>query len=268
MSKQVAVKEETQVVEQSMFSEALPSHIKQDGGRGQENVTTQDMVVPRLEILQDLSPRAKKREPEYVEGAEPGMMINSVSSELYGTKLSFIPVFFQLEWVIWKKQAAGGGFIGAFSTELEAREEWSRQNLGAEMFKNSTGQMEEAHEILDTAQQYGLIVHQGGRIEQIVCSMTKSKMKASRQLNTLISMAGNMDRFSKAYEASVVLDKNKAGQSYWNVKWRPLGFVPEALYREAEKMYLAVSKGNIVADRSSADEAISPNIADTPEAAY
>jgi hypothetical protein len=41
------------------------------------------MAIPFLKLLQDLSPETKIKKPEYIEGAVPGMFINSVTKELY-----------------------------------------------------------------------------------------------------------------------------------------------------------------------------------------
>jgi len=39
-----------------------------DSIRGSEEVTIQDVTIPRLSIIQDLSPQRKKNNAEYIEG--------------------------------------------------------------------------------------------------------------------------------------------------------------------------------------------------------
>lgn len=226
----------------SMFSDKLPTHINQESSRGQENVTMDDMTIPRLDILQDLSPQVKKRDPSYIDGAEPGMLYNTVSQKLYGNRVAFIPVYFKVEWLIWKQQNAGGGFCGAFNSESDALDEFEKQGYGNETYKTSSGSVEPAYEIVDTAQHYGMVVNEDGSIEQIVCSMSKSKMRISRQLNSLVKMAGG-DRFSRAYEISSFPDQNSQNQEFWNIRVKALGYVPEKLYKEAEKMYDMIAAG-------------------------
>ena len=41
----------------------------EDAGSGLENVTSEDMAIPRLKILQALSPEVNKNDGKYVEGA-------------------------------------------------------------------------------------------------------------------------------------------------------------------------------------------------------
>ena len=47
-----------------------PAHIRQGEGRGNENVGTEDIQIPRISVLQALSPQIKKSDPSYIEGAE------------------------------------------------------------------------------------------------------------------------------------------------------------------------------------------------------
>lgn len=241
MTKEVAKKEFSM-----SFAIDKPEYVN-DSNRGQENVGMNDMTIPRLDVLQDLSPQAKKRDPAYIEGAEPGMLFNTVSQKLFGSSVYFVPVYFKVEWLIWKLQSAGGGFNGSYETEAEAKAEFASQGYGKETHKVN-GVDTISYEIVDTAQHFGLIISGDGTCEQIVCSMSKSKMKASRQLNTLCKMAGG-DRFSKVYEISAFSDKNAQNQDYWNLKVRALGYTPEAVYKEAEGMYESVSSGEKSADR-------------------
>ena len=72
--------------------------------------------------------------------------------------------------------------------------------------------------------------------------MSKSKNKVSKKFNTLIRINGG-DRFSRLYAIKSVEDSNQAGQEYYNLSVRALGFVPEDIFHAAEKMYESVSEG-------------------------
>lgn len=224
-----------------------PDYIKDEGTRGQENVGIEDLTIPRLGLIQDLSPQRKKNDPKYIDGATEGMLFNNVTNSLYGTKVMFVPVYMRKEWVIWKKQAAGGGFEGAFNSEAEAITEFEAQNYDADTFKKD-GVTMCSHEIVDMGQHFGMIVHDDGSTEDIVLSFSKSKMKIHRQFNTLIKLAGG-DRFSRVYEISAVPDENKEGQDFYNFAVGVMGFVTEPVYRQAEKLYDAISEGAKDVDR-------------------
>ena len=85
-------------------SAQLPANVfEEDAAKGLGNIGQQDLALPFLKILGQLSPEVNKRDGKYVEGAEPGMIFNSVSGDLYdGAKgINVIPAFYKLEYVEW-----------------------------------------------------------------------------------------------------------------------------------------------------------------------
>ena len=61
----------------------LPANVfEEDAAKGLGNIGQQDLALPFLKILGQLSPEVNKRDGKYGEGAEPGMIFNSVSGEL------------------------------------------------------------------------------------------------------------------------------------------------------------------------------------------
>lgn len=213
-----------------------------EGSRGSENVGTDDLIIPRLDVLQDLSPQRKKSDPAYIEGAEEGMLFNTVTGELYGKQVFFIPVHYIKEWLIWKKQDAGGGFNGSFPSELEAGKAFKEAGFENEMFMDK-GQKVCAYEVVDTMNHFGLIFQSEDNVKEICISMAKSKAKVSRSLNTLVKMAGG-DRFSRVYKITAIGDKNKVGQDFFNIRVDSVGYVSEALFKMGETMYESMSKLN------------------------
>ena len=60
-----------------------------DAAKGFENMTQDDMALPFVRILGQLSPQVTDGDAKYIEGAKPGMIYNTVTSELYdGKKVS------------------------------------------------------------------------------------------------------------------------------------------------------------------------------------
>lgn len=232
-------KKEVANVEDEMFPTTAPDYMNQDSTRGQEGVGVEDLTIPRLDVIQDLSPQHKSNKPEYIEDAEVGMLFNSVTKRLYGSQVFFVPVFFRKEYVIWKSRNAGGGFLGAYPTEAAAQQEAA--DKGYDLTETDT-KGDPMYQITDTAQQFGMIIHDDGTTEDIVISMSKSKMKTSRQLNTISKIAGG-DRFSRVYKITAVEEQNKQNQDYWNLTVNQLGFTPEDVYKKAEAMYDSISAG-------------------------
>jgi len=237
-AKEVA-KEVATTDEEEMFPAVQPDYMNQESTRGQEGVGIEDLTIPRLDVIQDLSPQHKANKPEYIEDAEVGMLFNSVTKRLYGSQVFFVPVFFRKEFVIWKSRNAGGGFMGAYPSEAAARHELEAQQLDITEVDTKGDPM---YQITDTAQQFGMIIHDDGTTEDIVMSMSKSKMKTSRQLNTISKIAGG-DRFSRVYKITAVEEQNKNNQDYWNLTVSQLGYTPEEVYKKAELMYDSISSG-------------------------
>ena len=57
--------------------------LEQDAGTGLSNVTSRDLSMPRLKVLMQLSQEVNKSKPAYIKGAQPGMILNTVSQTLY-----------------------------------------------------------------------------------------------------------------------------------------------------------------------------------------
>lgn len=222
---------------------ARPSFLK-DGQRGSENVGSSDMVIPRLEIVQSISPARKKGDAAYIEGADEGMLFNNVTRELYGEDVTVVPVYFTKEWLIWKDRKKGGGFRGAFPNKTDA--EHAIRDL-----KDSEGKPENPadFEALDTAQHFCLLLQPGKRPQQIVLSMSRSKMKISRKWNSMIALSGD-DSFARKYTVEGVQDQNANGDDYYNLKVSGGGFVTKDIYTEAEKLYLFLKSGSAKVDHN------------------
>lgn len=239
--KELAKKEEST----SLFLDDRPDHVGTTR-RGSEGVSAEDMSLPRLEIIQDLSPQRKKSEPQYIDGAEEGMAFNTASNELYGDNVIIVPVFFRKEFLLWKDRKAGGGFGGAFNT-LEEAEDARDQREDSDKWA-----------INDTQQHFCLLVHSdctpdNPHVEEVVLSLSRSKMKAGRKLNTLVQQSG-CDRWGRAYIFSVSQDSNENGTFFnWTVK--QLGFTPKFLAELAERVYEAVKSGakDVSRDHSNKD---------------
>ncbi len=216
---------------------AKPSYMK-DGNRGSENVTASDVVIPRIGLVQALSPQRKKTHAAYIAGAEEGVMFNSVTNELYDKELTFIPVYFKVEYVIWRDREKGGGFRGAYDSMETAQRAMDSLEDAADC------------EIIETAQHYVLIRHSENELEEAILSMSVSKMTASRKLNSLIRIAGG-DRFSRHYLLSSTVAEGKKGE-YQNYTVKMLdGFVTEDEYRAGETMYENIVGGKRVIERDA-----------------
>ena len=82
-----------------------------DADKGSQNMGQDDLALPFLKVLGQLSPEVNKRDGKYVEGAEPGMILNSVTNEVFdGTKgVDVLPVFYERKYVEWADRGDSRG---------------------------------------------------------------------------------------------------------------------------------------------------------------
>lgn len=210
---------------------ATPAYLSEYAGMGNEGVSREDMSVPRLVVLQALSPQCTEGDQKYIEGARAGMLLNTLTNDLCKTQ-KVVNCYFVKEFAVFRKRSEGGGFKGTFSTLDEAA---SCVNSQDECDK---------YEVIEQGVHYCLLLgddkdYQG----EAAVVMTSSKLKVSRQWNSLIAFTVKGGaRFSGVWNLTTASEKNAKG-SFFNFKVSPGGFCPEELMPVAEGLYLAVRGG-------------------------
>ena len=86
-----------------------------DGLGGFESMNADVIAFPFIRVLQQLSPQLNKKKPEYVPGAEAGMLFNNVSNKLYEVPAEIVVGRFDRYFIEWKPDR--GGFAGAHLPE-------------------------------------------------------------------------------------------------------------------------------------------------------
>lgn len=209
----------------------VPDYIRQSQGRGSENVEMQDLVIPRIELAQALSKCVIEGDGQYIEGCKQGMLYNSVTRELYGASVMVVPAYFKKQFLNWRDRQKGGGFGGAYDTAAEAHE-----NIG-------TRDNQDEWEAVETAMQIVLVVNmEDYTTSEAVVSCARTKMKVSRQWNSLIRVNG-FDRFSRLYELFSVDETNAMNQPYKNIAIRYVDFAPLDVFKAAEALYNSIASG-------------------------
>jgi hypothetical protein len=109
MNKETRNMTEKQVAKKQNSSVALASMFEADSSTGLDNMGAEDLALPFLRVLGQLSPEINKRDAKYVEGAEAGMIFNTVTKVAYdGEKgLNLIPCYYKREYVEWSDRGQG-----------------------------------------------------------------------------------------------------------------------------------------------------------------
>lgn len=228
----------------------LPDHLRHEGpARGNEGVKSEDLIIPRIEVVQSMSPcKDEDKEAAYIPGIKEGDLFNTITRTNYGRSLLFVPIIFFKQWLLWRDRDAGGGFRGAYNSPAEAMtmikelEEKDAKEVGL-------------WESVETGQHLVAILHGGAKLEQVMLSMAKTKLKISRHLNTLVRQCG-ADRFAQVYELGTSKETNAQNKEYRNFTLRPRGFLPVALFTLTSSMYQEITKESrtIQADYSGLDD--------------
>ena len=214
-----------------------------DAHAGFENVKTTSLALPILKLLQNGSGEAQKRNQNYVEGAEPGMFLNTVTKKTYegATGIEVIPCHYKLEYQEWADFGTGSGRPeNIYSADSDILSK-TKNEMGKDRLDNG-------NYILTVGQHY-VLIRDGNSTENALISMSSSQGKISRKWNSMM-MSITLDgkngpytppSFSHKYRLTSVLNSGKGNQWYgYNVT--KVGPVEEpALYERAKKFYTSLA---------------------------
>ena len=231
-------------------SAGLPTNVfEDDAAKGLGTIGQEDLALPFLKILGQLSPEVNKRDGKYVEGAEPGMIYNSVSGELYdGVKgINVIPCFYKLEYIEWKDRGEGiGAPIAIYDSSTDIM---SKTKPDA----NYKDRLPNGNYIEKTASHF--VIVSGDSPSTALISMKSTQLKISRKWNSMMSgikMKGANGMFTPAsfshiYKLKTTQMSNDKGTWFgWEVsKVGPV--TDKGLYDQAKSFSDNISKGGVKA---------------------
>lgn len=215
------------------LDDKVPAHIKLDGiGRGNENVG-QNVIVPRIKLLQKMSNEVDKHHKEHITGAEVGDFINTLTkqtmSEIYCLSLTF-----KVEWAVWRNMEVGGGYGGSFDNETAAKECVASQEVPEEWDIKEN----HAHLLLIKNPETGEL-----DTTPVIFDFTGSKLATSRAWNSKIALQGG-DRFASLWKISSKSVESKSGFSYMNIDLDCEGWAQKEDYEVAEALYEQYNTSN------------------------
>ena len=236
--KQIAKKSSTDIAN---LSEDL---ILANAGKGLQNISNDDVTIPRLAIIQSGSPQRKKKDEKYIEGADEGMIFNTVTNELYKDSLEVIPCGYRKTYVEWVPREKGGGLVAVHDLKPD----------GSVTDPKTRKTMLGENQIVDTAEHFVLVKTSEG-YSPAVLTMTSSNLGVSRKWNTLLKMKRinvkgqtvEAPSFLFKFKLSTVEAENDLG-NWHKYKIEELGQIESKdIFKEAEKLADSVSTGKVKA---------------------
>lgn len=162
------------------------SILSESEGSGLGDLSPDQVLVPRIKLLQSQSPQAKKMHGDYVQGAEEGDILESVSQNLYkgAEGLLMVPFSYRYIFIEWEKNEDGGGKL--------------LENHGSKIpdcQSNGRGGYERTHptlgiptEIVPTFEYFIMIIDpETGDTKDALISMSKTNAKVAKRFNSMIS---------------------------------------------------------------------------------
>jgi hypothetical protein len=228
-----------------------------DANQGTQNISQEDLALPFLKILGQLSPEVNKRDGKYVQGAEPGKIINTVTNKLYD-EIEVIPVFYKRQYVEWADRGTSTGApVAIHSADSDIISQTTRG-------KDYKDRLANGNYLENTANHY--VIYLNDTPQQAMVSMKSTQLKISRKWNSMmmgIKMQGKNGLFtpptySHIYKLKTVQMSNDKGTWFgWDVeKVGPVG--DKNIYDMAKSFATSVGKGEII-EKHGTEETIKSN---------
>lgn len=187
-------------------------------GAGLENVERSDLLIPRLTILQQLSPQLNSKKVEFIEGGKVGDICDVGMGELFPDGLVFLPVYWRKDYLEWAPRSTGKGLVNIHPDD----------SILAETTPDEKGRpfLASGNLVVETAQFFGYNVTAGMR--PCFIPMASTQLKKSRKWLTLASgeklKRGDGSEFTaplfyRTYMLTTAEESNNEGEwSGWKVE--------------------------------------------------
>ena len=249
------MKQEAQIAKRENAGALSTNLFEGDADKGSQNITQEDLALPFLKVLGQLSPEVNKKHGKYVEGAEPGMILNTVTNENYdGTKgIEVLPVYYQRQYVEWQDRGESKGApVAIHSAASDILSKATRD-------KSYKDRLPNGNYLENTANHYVVLL--GKTPTTALISMKATQLKVSRKWNSMmmgIKLQGKDGLFtpptySHIYKLKTVQMSNDKGTWFgWDVsKIGPIS--NKSVYDIAKSFAERVGKGEIQAKPEAAE---------------
>ena len=237
---------EAQVAKREPAGALATNLFEADQGQGVGNIKQEDLALPFLKVLGQLSPEVNKRDAKYVEGAQPGMIINTVTNELYdGEKgIEVLPVFYKRQYIEWQDRGESKGAPVNIYDASDTIPQTTRD-------KGNKDRLANGNYLENTVSHFVVLL--GNTPTTALISMKATQLKISRKWNSImmgIKLQGKTGLFtpptySHIYNLKTVQMSNDKGTWFgWEVS--KVGPVEDqGVYGIAKSFAEQVGKGDV-----------------------
>jgi hypothetical protein len=253
------MKQETAITKRDQAGPLATNIFEADAGQGVANIKQEDLALPFLKVLGQLSPEVNTRDAKHIAGAQPGMIVNSVTNELYDGEngIEVLPVYYKRQYIEWQDRGESKGAPVHIYDAADALPVVTRD-------KNYKDRLNNGNYLENTVSHFVVLL--GKTPTTALISMKATQLKISRKWNSMmmgIKMQGKNGLFtpptySHIYKLKTVQQSNDKGTWFgWDVsKVGPI--TDKGIYEIAKSFSSNVAKGAVVAkhgDPQSKEEA-------------
>ena len=239
--------------------------LEADAGVGQETLTSHDLSIPYIYILQSNSPQINKRHGKYVEGAEIGMFFNNVTQEIWDGEKGIYVILcaYQKRFTEWVPRDKGGGLVMDHGSDDSILKNTSKNEKKKDVLSNG-------NEIVASGTHYIILYDpETGKTGKAVISLSSTQLKKSRTWNSLwtgIQLKNKEGRFFtppcfyNIWKITTVPESNDQGNwmGFKIESWKPVIEVEGGrdIYMLAREFHDQISKGLVQAAAPADQEAV------------
>ena len=224
-----------------------------DDAKGFDNMTQDDLALPFVRILGQLSPQVTAGDSKYLESAKPGMIYNTVTSELYDGKkgIKVIPCYYKKDYPEWSDRGDGPGAPVAVHMP-------NSPVIATGKREGSKIRLPNGNYLEETAYYYVLMETKAGGMTPALITMKSSQLSVSKNWNSMMKTIQIEDGkggfvtpplHAVVYNLSSAIQKNDKGSWYgWSITQdRIMGQEDKGLYKNAKEFSSSVSDGTVQA---------------------
>lgn len=236
--------EETALAVRSQVSEALAVAEGADRSdrRGKENITRDDLTLPRLAVAQKTSPQLEPDKAEYIDGLKLYQMFNTVTGEIYGNG--------PLEFVIVRGPDKRAMEFDKDNKVVDFDVPWNdpRCEFTVAEQDSSDGKIKKGDRVKPQATRfYEYVIVLVATMEIAVLSLKSTQVKVAKKLNNFISLRPGAAWLGKYKITS--RSETKGAFTYANFLIAPAGATDAALAKFAEEVYENIKGVSIRTER-------------------
>jgi len=232
---------------------AILSDLEQDAGAGFGGMTQDDYALPFLRLLTNTSPEVGS-----LDGAMPGMVLNTVTGELFDGKkgILVVPCAYVRQYIEWAPRGQGSGApVHIYPATSDILTQTHREP------GDNKDYLENGNYIENTANHYVMVLDENGVPSPALITMKSTQLKKSRKWNSMmqsVKMQGKNGLFtppmySQVYRLSTTAESNDKGKWFgWEIE-RVGPVESQNVYQTCKSFAQSVSAGDVKVKHEGAE---------------